>query len=131
MRIVFDTNILIAGFLTVTGVPQYVFNQSLKNHTVILSEFILEELKEKLIDKLGAPPSKVEQVINFLRKRTNILNVPIDSKIRFEDKDDIPILSLAVISGAHYLVTGDKKLIHLKKIGKTLMLTPREALEVL
>ena len=53
------------------------------------------------------------------------------SHIHFEDLKDIPILYLLEVSGAHYFVTGDKKLLELKKFKQTLILSLREALELL
>ena len=131
MRIVFDTNILISAFLTRTGPSQHVFATALKRHTVILSEYILGELKEKLIEKLEIPRERVREAIDFLRKRVVLLDVAKHSEIKFSDKKDIPLLALVEASRAHYFITGDKLLFGLKKQGATLFLTPREAMEIL
>lgn len=131
MKVVFDTHILIAGFLTPAGTSQYLLAAAVKRHTVILSEFILEEMKEKLERKLGIPARAVEETVQFLRKRAWVVEARVNPKIQFEDKKDIPILSLLEVVSAHYLVTGDKKLLGLKKWGAALILSPREAMEVL
>ncbi len=131
MKIVFDTNVLISGFLTTSGISQYVFSIGIKRHTVVCSEFILGELEEKLTKKLGAPKELTEQLIAFLRKRTVVLSVPRNREIKFSDENDIPVLSLIEASKANYFITGDRKLLAIKKMGPTLFLSPREALEVL
>lgn len=131
MKVVFDTNILISGFLTSTGVSQSALTAGLKRHTVILSEFILEELRKKLVGKLGVPEKEVEVVTHFLRTRAVVLKISPNPKIQFGDKKDIPLLSLVEACAPHYLVTEDKKLVELKKHKQTLILTPREALEAL
>ena len=131
MKIVFDTNILISGFLTVTGVSQYVVSMALKRHQVILSEYVLDEMKRKLVEKLDIPHPKVVRAVQFLKQKAVVLKISINSKIRCRDKKDIPILSLAEAGRAHYLITGDKTLLEIKKMGKTLILSPREALEIL
>ena len=131
MRIVFDTNVLISAFLTTTGPSQHVFATALKRHTVIVSEYILEELEKKLIGKLQVPSERVRQAVDFLRKRAFLLDTARHSRIKFSDKKDIPLLALVEASKAHYFVTGDKKLLELKKHGPTLFLTPREAMEIL
>ena len=131
MRIVFDTNVLISAFLTSTGPSQYVFSAALKRHTVILSEYILEELEKKLVGKLNVPREKVHQAADFLRKRTMVLDITKHLGIKFSDKKDIPLLALVQASKAHYFITGDKKLLELKKYGPTLFLSPREAMEIL
>ena len=131
MRVVFDTNVLISGFLTSTGVSQSALAAAFKRHTVVLSEFILEELRRKLTVKLGVPGKEAEAVSQFLARRAVILKTAPRPKIKFADKKDIPILSLVETSAPHYLVTGDKKLLELKKFAQTLILNPREVLEVL
>ncbi len=131
MKIVFDTNVLISGFLTVTGASQYVVSLAFKRHDVVLSEYVLDEMKRKLVEKLAIPHSKAARAVQFLKQKAVILKVPSNPKIHCRDKKDIPILSLAEASRAHYLVTGDKALLEMKKVGKTLILSPREALEVL
>ena len=131
MRVVLDTNVLISAFLTVTGTSQHVFATALKRHTIIVSDYILGELRERLLKKLGVPVQSVESLISFLRKRAVILDVELDPKVAFGDKKDIPVLNLVVNSAAHYFITGDKKILALKKTGGALILSPREALEVL
>lgn len=131
MKVVFDTNIFISGFLTATGTSQHIFSLALKRHTIILSPYILDELLKKLCTKLNFPAVEANDLIRFLKNKTHILDVAPNPKIQFKDKKDIPILSLAQASGAHYLITGDKELLKLKKIGTTLILSAREAFEVL
>ena len=81
------------------------------------------------------PPAQavllVESTMLFLRNRAAVLNVPVNPAIHFPDKKDIPILSLLEASSPHYLVTGDKRLLELKKFRQTLILTAREALGIL
>lgn len=100
-------------------------------HAVILSEFILEEMREKLLKKLRLPENLTAETVRFLKRRSLVIKAPVNPHIHFEDKNDIPILSLLEASGAHYLITGDKKLLALKKFKQTLILSPREALEIL
>jgi len=131
MKVVFDTNVLISGFLTTTGVAQYAFRLGLKRHNLIISEFIIDELRRKLTQKLGFSDAEISGIFHLLEQRATLLHVPLDKKISFSDKKDIPILSLVKATQSHYLVTGDKKLLALKKFGSTLILSPRESLEVL
>lgn len=130
MKIVFDTNVLISAFLTTTGPSQYVFTMALKRHNIILSEYILKELKEKLTDKLAFPQDKVKAVIDFLKVRTAILEVSGKAGISFSDPKDLPILRLLEVSQADCFITGDKRLLGLKKHGPTSFLSPREAMAI-
>ena len=131
MRIVFDTNVIISGFITTSGLSQHVFMLGIKRHRVVLSEYILEEIHRKLIHKLGIPAAEMEALNRFLRMRATVLKVKPNPEISFPDKKDIPILSLFEACNAHYFVTGDKALLGLKKFRQTLILSPREAAEVL
>lgn len=131
MKIVFDTNVLISAFLTTTGPSQYVLSRALRRHRVILSAYILNEFQEKPIKKLGMPRSFVREAMDFLKRRTHLIEPAESHGITFKDKKDIPILLLAGSSGAHYLVTGDKALLELKKYGVCTLIRPREAMEFL
>lgn len=131
MTVVVDTNVLISGFLTSTGMAQSVFTLALKRHTVVLSEFVLNEFQDKLVNKLGVPAYQVKEATRFLRRRAVVLSVKNNPHLKFPDKDDVPVLSLVEAAGANYFITGDKQLLGLKKLGTALFLSPREAVEVL
>ena len=131
MKVVFDTNILLSAFLTRAGVAQQLFVRAVAAHQVILSEYILQEACEKLSGKLKVPESLVAVFIRYLRSRAVVVDLKVKSSVDFSDKKDVPILHLMEITGAHYFVTGDKKLLELKKHKQTLILSLREALELL
>ncbi len=131
MRIVFDTNVILSGFLTVTGISEYIFALGIKRHEVILSDYIVSEIKKKLASKLKFPPAKTLLLVDFLYKHCAVLKVKTNPAIHFKDKKDIPILSLLEAARPDCLITGDKALLSLKKFGTTLILSPREALEIL
>ena len=130
MKIVFDTNVLISAFLTTAGPSQYILAAALAEQIVILSPYILEEFTNKLVKKLGFSEAQAREMAGFLEKRAVIIDAPLKN-ISFSDKKDIPILALLEASGAHYFVTGDKKLLDIKKWRTTFFLTVREALEIL
>ena len=131
MKIALDTNVLISGFLSVTGPCQHIIKLSMKRHAVILSEYILEEFERKLVQKFKVPAEEIKIVLEHLRARTVILKVPNNPKIIFPDVQDIPLLSLLEVANVHYFITGDKELLALKKWYQTLILSPREAMAVL
>lgn len=131
MKIVFDTNVLISGFITPTGPSHYVFTASLKRHLVILSPFILKEFERNLLEKIEVPPGIVERALDFLRKRCLVLEVVDNPALASPDKKDRSILNLVDTAKPHYFVTDDKALLALKKMGPTLFLSPREAIAVL
>ncbi|OGX11725.1 MAG: putative toxin-antitoxin system toxin component, PIN family [Omnitrophica bacterium RIFOXYB12_FULL_50_7] len=132
MRVVFDTNILLSAFLTKGGVAQQLFVRAIAVHAVLSSEYILREAHEKLSDKLKVPEPTVVFFMRYLRARMTVFDFPDKvERIDFEDLKDVPILYFLEKAGAHYFVTGDKKLLALKKHKQTLFLSLREALELL
>ena len=131
MKIALDTNVLISGFLSVTGPCQHIIKLSVKRHAVILSEYILEEFERKLSQKFEIPAEDICAILDHLRNRTLILEVSDNPGIAFPDVKDIPILNLLEVAKAHYFITGDKELLALKKWKQTLILNPREAMEIL
>lgn len=132
MRITIDTNVLISAFITTQGIASRILLRSLEEYEVCLSPYILREFKEKLVNKLRYPPSLVDAFLRFLESRARIvLEGASASDPHFSDPKDFPILHLLEVSGAHYFVTGDKKLLELKRYKQTLILSLREALELL
>ncbi len=132
MRVVFDTNILLSAFLTHGGIAQQLFARVVAAHTALTSEYILQEASKKLSGKLKVPARETELFMRYVRARMTAVNLSQGHEaIHFGDPNDIPILHLLEVAGAHYFVTGDKKLLGLKKHKKTLILSLREALELL
>ncbi|MBI4352960.1 MAG: putative toxin-antitoxin system toxin component, PIN family [Candidatus Omnitrophica bacterium] len=131
MKIVFDTNVLLSAFLTTSGLSRHVFKLALKRSSILLSGYILQEAKEKMTGKLGFPPEKTARFIDFLQRKTTVVRLETNVSIPFSDEKDRPILHLLQTYRPHYLVTGDKKLLQLKKFGATLIASPREIVEIL
>ena len=132
MKVVFDANVLLSSFLTRSGVAQQVFVRVVAAHQALSSEYILREVGKALSGKLKVPAPEVTHFMSYARARMALIDLPEDApSIHFEDPKDIPILHLLEVSGAHYFVTGDKKLLELKKYKQTLILSLREALELL
>lgn len=132
MKVVFDTNILLSAFLTKGGAAQQLFARVVETHTILTSEYILQEAVEKLSGKLKIPEREIGSFMRYVRARMTVID-PSESggPVDFEDPKDIPILQLFEVAGIHYFITGDKKLLELKKHKQTLILSLREALELL
>ena len=132
MRVVFDTNILLSAFLTRGGVAQQLLARVFASHAVLTSEYILQEAVKKLSGKLKVPKREIDSFMRYVRTRITVIDLPKKiAPIHFEDPKDIPILQLLEYASPHYFVTGDKKLLELKKYKQTLILSLREALELL
>lgn len=131
MKIVFDTNVLISSVITKNGLASTLLMRVFPKHRVILSDYILHELEEKLTRKIELPQPIVISSINYFKNRCQIYNPQHIKEIKFKDVKDRPILALAKEVQAHYLITGDKDLIELKKFEETFILSIRAAVEFL
>jgi putative PIN family toxin of toxin-antitoxin system len=124
MKVFLDTNVLASAVAT-RGLCADVLREVFTAHELVISEYLIEELKRVLADKFSVPRDIGEDYIWLLRQDT-ILTVETDPPpIQLKDKSDIPILGAALQAKADVLVTGDLELQNLKKIGNLLILSPR------
>lgn len=125
MRILFDTNVIFSAF-SARGLAQAVFELCLENHTIIISEHILSELKAHLLKKLKMPGENAQLIIDYLRESCSLGEESQIKKVACRDENDIHILGLAEKTRPDFIITGDMDLLVLKKYRSTPILTPRE-----
>lgn len=107
MRIMLDTNIIISIVLGSKSMNQ-LFRDICKRHTLVLSPYILQELREVVSEKF---PKRKKCLKQFL---TGISYELVEEKRRpeetFEIRDpkDIPVLNGAINGRVEILITGDK-----------------------
>ena len=130
MRLVLDTNVLLAGIAT-HGICEGVVAISYRDHSVVLSEYILAELREHYIGKFKATDEQATTVVSTLRTQSKIVvPAPVSAEV-FGDADDLPVLGTAVSGHAEYLITGDKQLQELKEYQGVRIVSPRELYDLL
>ena len=127
MKVVFDTNVLLAAFLT-EGVCAKLLTRARKQQfSLFTSPFILHEFERILTKKFSATKQKRENVLALIFEATqesvNPSEIPTGA---CRDKDDDNVLACAREADADYLVTGDKDLLDLKVFKSTRIITPRE-----
>lgn len=113
MRLVIDTNVLIAAFISPRGKSSEVLERCIALHEVVCSEFILTELHAKLIQKFRRDPADVVDAISLLRTRFEIVTPEKLKAPASRDANDEPILGTALAGQAEKIVTGDKDLLSL------------------
>lgn len=127
MKAVFDTNVLIAAFLT-EGVCSKLLVRARKGECdLILSNDIVREFEKVLSKKFALSRQEISDVRAILAEaaKANMRHVnPIEPVCR--DGDDNKILACALAANADYLVTGDEDLLVMKKYGKTRIISPKE-----
>jgi len=125
VKILFDTNVFTAAFVA-HGTCSEVFEHCLTEHTICASSWILEELREKLLDKLGFPQPNVDKVVKFIQENTRMikeikLNEPV-----CRDPDDDQILAAASGGNADCILSGDKDLLVIKEFQGIPILKPAD-----
>jgi putative PIN family toxin of toxin-antitoxin system len=125
MRVVLDTNVVIAAFAT-RGLSSEIFEVCISEHTIIISEFILFEIKEKLSEKIHIPQHTAQNIITYIRDISEVVEPEELYEPICRDRDDDMIIATALAGKAQFIITGDKDLLVLKSYEDIRMLTPRE-----
>jgi putative PIN family toxin of toxin-antitoxin system len=127
MKAVFDTNVLLAAFLT-EGVCEKLLTRARKRHfDLITCPYILHEFERILARKFSATKQERETALALIAEAARESVMPSEIPAgACRDSEDDNILACAVESGAAYLVTGDKDLLAMKKYKRTRIITPRE-----
>jgi len=130
MKVLLDTNVIIAAFAA-RGLSADVYELCLSSQTVITSEHILSEVREKLTGKIDLPASIAEDIIAYLRENT-VLAIPQPvNDVECRDKEDLPVLGAAVAGHADFIITGDNDLLVLQQYKNIRIVTPRQFWELL
>jgi len=110
VRIVLDSNIIIAAFAA-RGLCSSIVETCIGNHEIIICEAILEEISQKLRNKIRLPGAMTKRVITFLKSHaTTLTPVTVDPRV-CRDKKDLMVLGTALAGKVDYIVTGDKDLL--------------------
>ena len=123
MRIVLDTNILISGVFFRGKERDLLKLWFSGKFDVICTEEIFEEYSEVLTrftEKSGG--NKHQKITNIIAKNCLFVKNVYNEKYS-RDPDDDKFINCAVSGGAKHIVSGDKDLLVLKKIGDLEIIT--------
>ena len=127
MRLVFDTNVIVAG-LVAQGLCHELVETHLPDHVAILSPWLWDELVEKLREKFALEPGDLPLLDLYRRHATWVEPTPL-ARPACRDADDDWVLATAVAGQAEAIVTGDGDLIELRAYEGVAILTPRQLIE--
>ena len=113
--VVFDTNVLFSA-IGWRGAPFQCLQLALQRRIVgVVCSAVVRELLEKLQTKLSYTRDEAITEVAGLLQFFRIVDGPGELTVVERDPDDNPVLECAVVAGAQYLVTGDRR--HLLPIG--------------
>lgn len=125
MRILLDTNVLIAAFIS-HGTCAELLEHCIRNHIVLTSPFILNEVKQTLLSKFGIDPDDVEESMELLVTGLFVLDPEALSEPVCRDPDDDNVLAAALSGRCDCIVTGDKDLLEIGEFEEIRILKPSD-----
>lgn len=128
MRIVFDTNVILSALLT-QGLSSRVLDISIDKHNIFISQWIIDEVSDKLKNKFGIPANNLSQVLSFIQSVFEVIRPKGSLPNICRDKDDNNILHLAGHVKADLIISGDKDLLSLNSYNNIIIINPREFME--
>lgn len=123
MRIVLDSNVLVAAFAT-RGLCHELLEIVSKDHEIFISLEILGEVEGRLRDKLRVPVRAVAAAKEALETCVVESPVPVPRDV-CRDPKDLHVLGLAAAAKADILVTGDEDLLVVRHYHLTEIVSPR------
>jgi putative PIN family toxin of toxin-antitoxin system len=128
MRIVLDTNVLIAALIA-HGMCSDVFEHCARQHTLIASDAILSEFRKHMLGKFKYTERQVEEAVDLLRSRMELVVPAVLEAPVCRDPDDDMILGTAMAGEAVCIVTGDKDLLDIQRFRTVDIVRPAEFAE--
>ncbi len=124
MRVVLDTNVLFAAFVT-HGVCAGLYEECLLQADILVSDVILSELADRLVAKGKFTQTEAQAVVQAVRKDAiRVSPVALAHRVCRDANDDW-VLATAITAQADAIVTGDKDLLVLKTFEGIAIVTPR------
>ncbi len=127
MRVVFDTNVIVAGIVA-EGLCREIVEDHIPEHTPILSRWLWDELVEKLQTKFDLDPLGLPLLGLYRRFATWVEPAELQPPVCRDPEDDW-VLATALAGAAEAIVSGDDDLLVLRRYRGVPILSPRQFLE--
>ncbi|MBI3989147.1 MAG: putative toxin-antitoxin system toxin component, PIN family [candidate division NC10 bacterium] len=131
-RVIFDTNVLISGYLW-RGLPRRALEHARRGrYTLLLSQQTIEEFIRILgSPKFGLTAEEIVPILADLTSLAEFVEVRETVSVIREDPTDNIFLGPAVQGDAAYIVSGDRHLLRLKEFRGSRIVTTRQFLRLL
>lgn len=124
-RVLVDTNVLLAALVFPEGVAAQAFLKVLAEDQLVLTQWVLDEMREVVERKWPDRHLHLEQ---FLASLEYELASATSSHVTIRDARDQPILDAGIAAAVDILLTGDKDFLAIE-IDQPRILTPRGYLD--
>ena len=135
MRVILDTNVLVAALMAPDGPPHQLFEAFLSDRfTLLTSDVQIEEFSR--VTRYPAirsriHPAQAGRLLNAVRSLSVLLKRLPPASVSRDIHDDY-LFAMAHSGGADYLVTGDKAgVLALRRHGRTEIVTARRMVTIL
>jgi putative PIN family toxin of toxin-antitoxin system len=126
MRIMLDTNVLISSIIFKSKIMNEMIAAILKDHRLVLSSFVIEELKTVVQRKFEGRAAELDHFLTVLPFEYVYTPDEMDEDLfEIRDEMDYPVLYSAIVEDVDILITGDKDFSDID-IEKPEILTPNE-----
>lgn len=127
MRVLFDTNVLIAAFIS-EGVCAKLMRRARKRQfSLVSSPMILQEFQDVLIRKFSATRRESQEALQVIMEAVEAMTQSERAVTGVcRDPEDDRILGCALAGEADYLVTGDEDLLVMKQFKAIRIIAPRD-----
>ena len=130
MRLLLDTNVLFSALAIQRGVCIDLLRRCLARHELLISQHILDELRHHLTAKTTLSEARVAAAVDQLRSAARWVEPVALPPNACRDPDDIAVLGAAIAGSVDALVTGDRDLLSLEDPRGVVILSPRQALDL-
>lgn len=125
MRVFFDTNVLVAAFVS-HGICAELLEYCLTAHEILTTQWVLDEYYIALSEKLSFDKHLTEESLSFLKRNLTVVKAqPLEKQV-CRDANDDKVIAGALSGKADCLVTGDKDLLILRKFKKMPIISPKD-----
>ena len=125
MRVFLDTNVIASATAT-RGLCADVLRTVIEFHDLVVSEHLIGEVRRVLKDKFGASAEVIDDLVWLLHQDAVQAKTRPLASLALKGPADVAIVSSAINGGADILVTGDKEVLTLRRVGTLQILTPRQ-----
>lgn len=126
-RITNDTNVWLSA-LYFSGKPAQIVNLIEEKRIIsVISDFILQEVKEKMLFNFDTPSYAANGTIAYITSLSEFAPLKGEN-YNLRDPADNKVLETAIVGKCSWLITGDKDLLILKNYDNIKIVTPAQFL---